>query len=40
MFEKIKARYKKGYIRKDQLMQYVALEVITKAQADAIMLAE
>ena len=37
MFESIKERYQKGYIRDDQLERYVALDVITKAQADELM---
>ena len=37
MFESIKNRYNKGYIRDDQLARYVALDVITQAQADDLM---
>ena len=37
MFEKIKARYQKHYIRDDQLARYVELWVITQAEADEIM---
>lgn len=36
MYEDIKARYEKGYIRDDQLARYVALDVITQAQADEL----
>lgn len=36
MFEKIKARYLKNYIRDDQLDRYVSLGVLTQAQADEI----
>lgn len=36
MYEKIKERYDKNYIRDDQLDRYVALGVITQAQADEI----
>ena len=36
MFEKIKARYLKNYIRDDQLDRYVSLGVITQEQADEI----
>lgn len=32
MYEKIKSRYNKGYIRIDQLKRYVELGVITKEQ--------
>ena len=32
MFEKIKSRYDKGYIRLDQLKRYVELGVITTEQ--------
>ena len=34
MFEKIRERYQRGYIRDDQLARYVSLGVITQAQAD------
>lgn len=37
MFENIKERYQKGYIRDDQLVRFVKLDVITQAQADALM---
>ena len=37
MFEKIKERYEKYYIRDDQLARYVELGVITQEQADEIM---
>lgn len=37
MFEKLKERYQKYYIRDDQLERYVALGVITEEQADEIM---
>ena len=37
MYEKIKERYEKRYIRDDQLARYVTLGVITQAQADEIM---
>lgn len=33
MYEEIRERYRKGYIRDDQLDRYVALNVITEAQA-------
>lgn len=36
MFEKIKERYEKYYIRDDQLARYVALGVISQEQADEI----
>lgn len=36
MYESIKARFEKGYIRPDQLERYVALGVITQAQADEL----
>ena len=36
MFEDIKARYEKGYIRDDQIDRYVALDVITAEQADSL----
>ena len=36
MFERIKGRYLMGYIRDDQLARYVALGVITEAQAEEI----
>lgn len=36
MYENIKARYEKGYIRDDQLDRYVKLNVITKEQADTL----
>lgn len=36
MFESIKARYEKGWIRPDQLERYVALGVITAEQAAGI----
>ena len=36
MFERIKERYRKGYVRDDQLQRYVELEVITQEQADEI----
>ena len=36
MYENIKARYEKGYIRDDQLARYVALGVITRVQADGL----
>lgn len=32
MFERIKERYQKGYVRKDQLKRYVELGVITPMQ--------
>lgn len=37
MFEKIKERYEKYYIRDDQLARYVSLGVITQEQAEEIM---
>lgn len=36
MFENIKARYERGWIRDDQLQRYVTLGVITQDQADEI----
>lgn len=36
MYENIKERYQAGYIRDDQLDRYVALDVITQAQADTL----
>lgn len=36
MFEKIKERYLKNYVRDDQLARYVALGVITEEQAKEI----
>ena len=36
MFESIKTRYERGWIRDDQLQRYVDLGVITQAQADEI----
>ncbi|NCE63009.1 XkdX family protein [Pseudoflavonifractor sp. 524-17] len=36
MFEKIRERYQRGYIRDDQLARYVSLGVITQAQAEEI----
>lgn len=36
-FERLKDRYEKYYIRDDQLARYVALGVISQAQADEIM---
>lgn len=36
MFEKIKERYLKNYVRDDQLERYVALKVITEEQAAEI----
>lgn len=36
MFENIKERYQKGYIRDDQLARFVKLDVITQAQADTL----
>lgn len=33
MFESIKARYDKGWIRPDQLERYVSLGIITAEQA-------
>lgn len=36
MFEKIKERYLKNYVRDDQLDRYVALGVITAEQAAEI----
>ena len=38
MYEKIKERYVKNYIRDDQLDRYVKLGVITSEQAEAIKL--
>lgn len=36
MYESIKTRFEKGYIRPDQLERYVTLGVITQAQAEEI----
>lgn len=36
MFESIRNRFEKGYIRPDQLERYVELGVITQQQADEI----
>ena len=36
MYEKIKERYLKHYIRDDQLARYVTLGVITQEQAEEI----
>ena len=36
MFEKIKERYEKHYIRDDQLARYVSLGVISQEEADEI----
>ena len=36
MFEKIKERYEKHYIRDDQLARYVILGVISQEEADEI----
>lgn len=36
MYEKIKERYLKHYVRDDQLARYVALGVISQEQADEI----
>ena len=36
MYEQIKTRYEKGYVTDEQLSRYVALEVITAEQAEAI----
>jgi len=36
MFEKIKARYLKGYIRRDQLKRYVTLGIISTEQYEEI----
>ena len=36
MFEKLKERYLKNYVRDDQLDRYVTLGVITAEEADAI----
>ena len=36
MYEDIKARYEKGYIRDDQLDRYVKLNVITEEQAEQL----
>lgn len=36
MYEDIKARYEKGYIRDDQLDRYVKLNVITEEQAERL----
>lgn len=38
MYEDIKTRYEKGYIRDDQLDRYVALDVITAEQAEQLKL--
>lgn len=36
MFERIRERYLKNYIRDDQLERYVALGVITESQAETL----
>ncbi len=36
MFEDIKTRYQKGYIRDDQLQKFVELDVISSEEADKI----
>lgn len=36
MYENIKERYLKGYIRDDQLDRYVKLNVITEEQAERL----
>ena len=36
MYENIKTRYEKGYIRDDQLDRYVALSCITQEQAETL----
>lgn len=36
MYEKIADRYRKNYVRDDQLERYVELGVITQAQADSL----
>ena len=36
MYEDIKARYEKGYIRDDQLDRYVKLNVITEEKAEQL----
>ena len=36
MFEKLKERYLKNYVRDDQLDRYVSLGVITAEEANAI----
>lgn len=36
MFEKIKSRYDKGYVRLDQLRRYAELGVITTEQYEEI----
>lgn len=36
MYENIKERYLKGYIRDDQLDRYVKLDVITEEQAEQL----
>lgn len=38
MFERIRDRYRKNYIRDDQLERYVALGVITREQADSLIM--
>ena len=40
MYEDIKERYGKGYIRDDQLARYVALDVITQEQAQELQAAK
>lgn len=36
MYEKIKARYLKGYVRRDQLKRYASLGIITAEQYEEI----
>lgn len=36
MYEKIKARYAKGYVTDSQLMRYISLGVLTEKQAEKI----
>lgn len=39
MFDRLKDRYKRHYIRDDQLERYVALGVITEQEAEDIRMA-
>lgn len=36
MYEKIKNRYEKGYVTKEQLNRYISLGVLTEQQAEKI----
>lgn len=36
MFENLKKKYEKGYVRKDQLMRYVRIGIITEEEMEQI----